>query len=56
MVKEDIRKKITELESIMAQHKNDLSAVEVEIFKVISEYQNALKEEKIKEIKQSLNI
>jgi len=32
------RKKITELESIMAQHKNTLALVEVEIFKVISEY------------------
>jgi oligoendopeptidase F len=56
MDKDEIQKKIAELESIMAQYKNELSVFEKEIFKVISEYQNALKEEKIKEIKQNLNI
>ena len=56
MNKAEIQKKITELESIMSQYKNELGILETELFKVISEYQDALKKEKIKEIKQRLNI
>ena len=53
---EEIKQRIKELELIMSQHKSDLGILEKELFKSISEYKNALKEEKIKEIKISLNI
>lgn len=53
---QEIRQKIKELEIIMSQYKNDLGGLENELLQVISDYQKALKDEKIKEIKQSLNI
>jgi hypothetical protein len=54
MTKDEIQKKITELQSIMSQYKDELGTLETELFKVISDYEKALKEEKIKEIKQKL--
>ena len=53
---EEIKQRIKELESIISQHKNDLGGLEKELSKSISEYKKALKEEKIKEIKQAINI
>lgn len=51
-----IQQKIKELELIMSQYKNNLGGLEKELFQAISDYQKALKDEKIKEIKQNLNI
>ncbi len=51
----EIQQKIKELESILFQYKNDLGIQEKELFQTISEYKNALREEKIKELKQNLN-
>lgn len=56
MTKEEIQQKIKELELIMSEYKNDLSALEKELFQAISDYRKALDQEKIKQIKQSLNI
>ena len=56
MTKEEIQQKIKELELIMSQYKNDLGELDKELFKTISDYRKALDEERIKEIKKSLNI
>lgn len=51
-----IQQKVKELESIMLQYKQELGVLDKELFQAISDYQKALDEERLKEIKQSLNI
>ena len=55
MSKEEIQQKIKELELIMSQYKNELGSLEKELFQALSDYQKALEEEKLKEIRQSLS-
>jgi hypothetical protein len=56
MTKEEIQQKVKELQLVMSKYKNNLGTLEKELFQAISDYQKALDQEKIKEIKQSLNI
>lgn len=39
---------------VMAQYNHDLSVLEKELFKAVSQYQKALEEEKLKEVRNSL--
>ena len=54
MDRQEIQKKIRELRAIMSQYKQELGGLEKELFRAISDYQKALEEEKIKEIRASL--
>ena len=51
---QEIKKKVAELQSIMSQYKHELGSLEKELYRAISDYQNALEEEKLKEIRASL--
>ena len=55
MDKREIQNKATELKNILSKYQGELSGLEKEFFQAIFEYQKALSEEKIREIKQSLN-
>ena len=55
MDKRKIQNKATELKDILSQYQGELSELEKKLFQAISEYQKALSEERIEEIKQSLN-
>jgi hypothetical protein len=50
----DIKQKAKELETIMAEYKGTLSNLEKELFQALSDYQKALDQEKIKELKEQL--
>lgn len=52
---QQIQQKVTELKSIMTQYKHELGGLERELYRAISEYQKALEEEKLKELRQSLS-
>jgi hypothetical protein len=56
MTKEEIQQKVKELQLIMSQYKNNLGTLEKELFQAVSDYQKSLDQERIKEIRQSLNI
>ncbi len=51
MDKQEIQRKAGELQAILVQYKSGLSVLEKELLKAISDYQDALKEEKLKEIR-----
>ncbi len=53
MTQEEIQEKMREIEAIISQYKSDLSALEKELIQVMSDYQNALDQEKMKQIVQS---
>lgn len=55
MNSQEIQQKAKELQSIMTQYKHELGSLEKELFKAISDYQKALEEEKLKEIRDNLN-
>jgi regulator of replication initiation timing len=55
MNSQEIQQKVVELKSIMTQYKQELGGLERELYRAISEYQKALEDEKLKEIRQSLN-
>ncbi len=50
----EIQQKVAELQSIMSQYKHELGSLEKELYRAISDYQKALEEEKLKEIRQGL--
>ncbi len=52
---QEIQRKVTELQSIMSQYKHELGSIEKELYRAISDYQKALEDEKLKEIRQSLS-
>ena len=54
MKSQDIEEKITELKSIIDQYRHELGGLEKELYRAISDYQKALEEEKMKEIRQDL--
>ena len=54
MGSQEIQQKVAELQSIMAQYKHGLGSLEKELYRAISDYQKALEEEKLKEIRSSL--
>lgn len=54
MNKQEIQKKVAELKTIMSQYKKEFDILEKELYYAISDYQKALEEEKIKEIKDKL--
>lgn len=56
MSKDEIEQKMKELQSVLSQYKDELGVLETELFSVVSDYQKALEEEKVKEIKQTLQI
>jgi hypothetical protein len=56
MDKEKIQNAIEELNLLISKYKDQLHILEKELNEVISDYQRQLKEEKIKEIKKTLNI
>lgn len=55
MDSQEIAKKVTQLQSIMSRYKHDLGILKKELNQAISEYQKALEEEKLKEIRQNLS-
>jgi hypothetical protein len=55
MTSQDIQQKVAELRSIMSQYKHELGGLEKELYRAISDYQKALEEEKLKEIRDSLS-
>lgn len=55
MDQHEIQKKVKELQAIMAEHKQGLGSLEKELYNAISDYQNALEEEKLREIRTNLN-
>jgi len=54
MDKEEIQKKVLELQKVMLNFKKGMREQEKELFRAISDYQKALEEEKLKEIRESL--
>ena len=50
----EIQQKVSELKLIMNQYKHKLGSLEKELYRAISDYQKALEEEKLKEIRSSL--
>ena len=54
MDKDEIQQKATELNEIMKNYKGRLSELERQLFDAITEYQKALEQERIKEIKDKL--
>ncbi len=54
MNSQEIQQKIAELQSIMSQYKHRLGRLEKELYQAILDYQQALEEEKLKEIRSSL--
>ena len=55
MNKQEIEQKVKELQSIMSEYKQHLNSLEKELYRAISEYQKALEEEKVKEIRDGLS-
>ena len=55
MDNQQIQQKVAELKSIMAQYKLGLGSLERELYRAISEYQKALEQEKLKELRQNLS-
>ena len=54
MDKQEIQRKVDELKVILVEYKNNLGTLEKELLKVVADYHDALKEEKLKEIKTSM--
>lgn len=54
MDKTEIQNKAEELKNILTKYKRELSQLETELFITISKYQKAVDEERIKELKESL--
>jgi len=54
MNSQEIQQKAKELQFIMSQYKHDLGAIEKELYRAISDYQKALEEEKLKELRSNL--
>ena len=52
--KKEIENKAAGLENILSRYKSELSQLEEELFDAISDYKKALEEEKLKELRQSL--
>ena len=49
-----IQQKAKELQAVMSEYKHGLGILEKELYRAISDYQKALEEEKLKEIRASL--
>jgi hypothetical protein len=54
MDKEEIRTKTEELRTILAEYRSNLEPLEKELLEAVQRYQDALKEEKLKEIRKSI--
>jgi DNA anti-recombination protein RmuC len=54
MNSQEIQQKVTELQAILSQFRLELGNLEKELYQAITDYQEALKEERLKEIRQSL--
>lgn len=54
MDKTEIQKRATELKNILSKYRSELGKLEKQLFMVISEYQKAADEERIKELTASL--
>jgi len=54
MDKQQIEQKVNELQVIMSEYKGDFSKLEKELFLIISDYQKALDEEKLKQVRGQL--
>lgn len=55
MDREEIQKKVAELTKIMGQYTQDLGSLEKELYQAISDYQNALEEERLQELSQGIS-
>ena len=55
MDKDEIQQKTAELQQIILEYKNELGVAERELSQAILNYQKALEDEKISEIKKSLD-
>ena len=55
MNSQDIQQKVKDLNSILSEYKYELSGLEKELYRAISDYQKALEKVKLKEIRQSLS-
>lgn len=55
MNKQDIQQKVKELHEIMKEYAVEMNGLEKELFQAVSDYQKALEEEKIKQIKTRIN-
>jgi len=51
MDKSEIQEKADELRTILVKYKSDLGTLEKELLKAIAEYHDALKDEKLKELR-----
>ncbi|MDR3643401.1 MAG: hypothetical protein P4L74_07320 [Candidatus Doudnabacteria bacterium] len=51
----NIEKKVKELQTVMAGYKHELSSLEKTLYRSISDYQKAIDEEKLKDIRSSLS-
>ena len=56
MHQQDIQKKVEELKTIMVNYKLELGSLEKDLYQAISDYQKALEEEKLKELRDSLSL
>jgi len=54
MDKAEIRSKTVELQKVLLKYREQLTQYEKELFEVISRYQKAVDDEKIKELRESL--
>lgn len=50
----EIQQKVVELQSTMSLYKHEFSSLEKELYRAISDYQKALEDEKLKEIRNNL--
>ena len=56
MDKQEIGRRATALNTILVQYESDLGALEKELLKAVEDYHEALKQEKLKELKESIKI
>ena len=54
MDKQEIQRKAAELQKVFSEYKGNLNLLEKELLKAIAAYHDALKEEKLKEIRESV--
>lgn len=56
MDQSEINNKARELENILLQYRSELSELEAELLNVVAEYRKVTDQERIRELKQQLNI
>lgn len=56
MDRSEINNKARELENILLQYRSELSELEAELLNVVAEYRKVTDQERIRELKQQLNI